>query len=731
MASLIPGYEYDIFISYRQKDNKGDRWVSEFVEALKTELESTFKEEVSVYFDINPHDGLLETHDVDASLKEKLKCAVFVPVISRTYCDPKSFAWVHEFKTFIEQASKDQYGLKVKLAGGNVANRVLPVQIHDLDQEDKKLVESELGGFIRGIEFIYKEPGVNRPLMANEDHPDNNLNKTFYRNQINKVANAIKEIISGLKNPDHSGTEISNNLFEEKPTVREKRRTKILALVLILAMIIVPGYLIIPGLIKPVAKLEKSIAVLPFHNYSEDQNQEYMSDGLTDEIINHLYKIKSFDRVVPFPSVLIYKGTDKTMPRISTELKANYILQGTYKKIGDQIRVTAHLIDPKKDKILWQSDYDRPYSAREIITIQADIALQIASQLQVSMTDSEARNIQSIGTTNQKAFEELRKVKSIFLARGRFSELADSGLRSAQRAFELDPGYADAYAYAGLFSLAQGGYFGAGGHDFQSVAVNALFYCEKALALNQNNAIAHAVMGYLNLFSQLNFIRSEEEFKKAIDLEPNNMYPIDGYLDFLMKMGRYEDANSIKLRMAKEPLMDASDNLFIIYRTGRLKNEISSYNFNSIQEDMRDLEKGETYFWLNQYDSSIIYINNGTIKNSLVGSTPKFRTYLAIAYYNTGKKLTCNEILKQLIVKSDQTKIGSPDLYLGGYYSAINMKDSAFYWLEKAFANRSPEISWLKADPLFDNLRDDPRYRDLYKRAGFEVYDDYMKSKKN
>jgi hypothetical protein len=90
MASIIPGYEYDIFISYRQKDNKGDKWVSEFVEALKTELESTFKEAISVYFDINPHDGLLETHDVDASLKDKLKCLIFIPIISRTYCDPKS-----------------------------------------------------------------------------------------------------------------------------------------------------------------------------------------------------------------------------------------------------------------------------------------------------------------------------------------------------------------------------------------------------------------------------------------------------------------------------------------------------------------------------------------------------------------------------------------------------------------------------------------------------------------
>ncbi|MCX6225539.1 MAG: hypothetical protein NTV01_12450, partial [Bacteroidia bacterium] len=145
MPSVLKGFEYDIFISYRQKDNKQDGWVTQFVHHLKGELEATFKEEISVYFDINPHDGLLETHDVHASLKEKLKCLIFIPVISRTYCDPKSFAWEHEFVAFIEQASQDQFGLKVKLPNGNVANRVLPVRIHDLDAEDKALLESALG----------------------------------------------------------------------------------------------------------------------------------------------------------------------------------------------------------------------------------------------------------------------------------------------------------------------------------------------------------------------------------------------------------------------------------------------------------------------------------------------------------------------------------------------------------------------------------------------------------
>ena len=199
MSSIISSFEYDIFISYRQKDNKYDGWVTEFVDNLNRELESAFKDEISVYFDINPHDGLLETHDVDASLKKKLNCLIFMPILSRTYCDPRAFAWDHEFKTFVEKASEDRFGLKVTLPGGNVANRVLPIRINDLDASDTKLFESILGGVLRGVDFVYKESGVNRQLRSNEDNPLDNLNHTIYRNQINKVALAVKDIIESMK----------------------------------------------------------------------------------------------------------------------------------------------------------------------------------------------------------------------------------------------------------------------------------------------------------------------------------------------------------------------------------------------------------------------------------------------------------------------------------------------------------------------------------------------------
>lgn len=199
MASLFPGFEYDIFISYRQNDNKYDGWVTEFVGNLKKELEATIKDKLAVYFDANPNDGLLETHSVDRSLENKLKCIIFIPILSRTYCDEKSYAWNNEFLTFLKSAVHDKYGLNVKLLNRNATSRVLPVRIHDLNSEDIRLVEKYLG-IIRSVDFIYKSPGVNRQLRAREDHAQDNLNKTYYRDQINKLANAIDEIIRSLKN---------------------------------------------------------------------------------------------------------------------------------------------------------------------------------------------------------------------------------------------------------------------------------------------------------------------------------------------------------------------------------------------------------------------------------------------------------------------------------------------------------------------------------------------------
>ena len=199
MAAIKPEFEYDIFISYRQNDNKYDGWITEFVEKLKQELNATIKDKLSIFFDENPHDGLLETHQVDDSISSKLKAIIFIPIISQTYCDTNSFAWQHEFITFRNSSDQDSLKRNIQLPNGNVASRILPIKIHDIEMEDIRLLEKELSGGLRSVDFIYRDAGVNRPLRPVDDGLAGSSSTVLYRNQINKVANAIKEIVGGIK----------------------------------------------------------------------------------------------------------------------------------------------------------------------------------------------------------------------------------------------------------------------------------------------------------------------------------------------------------------------------------------------------------------------------------------------------------------------------------------------------------------------------------------------------
>jgi tetratricopeptide (TPR) repeat protein len=408
MASLIPGFEYDIFISYRQKDNKYDGWVTEFVENLKKELEATLKEEVSVYFDINPHDGLLETHDVDASLKEKLKCLIFIPIISRTYCDPKSFAWEHEFKAFIGQASHDQFGLKVKLPNGNVANRILPVRIHDLDPPDIILCESVLGGIMRGVEFIYKEPGVNRSLTPADDDAKN-LNRTRYRNQINKVALAIREILLGLQ----AGTLETENKDplqrisfgevwkEEKQAVREKparlSRVKLISVPALFVILAITAIIVYPKIFKkdnPVSPgstdKRTSIVVLPFQNMTNDTIWNVWQDGIQNELINSLTnyeelkvrQAESINEVLKGEGLKNYASiTPSLADVIANKLDARLFLYGSIKQAGAVLRVNAQLSDTKNEETIKSFSIECPAKEEMIFQTIDSLSKQVRNFL--------------------------------------------------------------------------------------------------------------------------------------------------------------------------------------------------------------------------------------------------------------------------------------------------------------------------------------------------------------
>ena len=228
-------------------------------------------------------------------LRRNLKSLVFIPIISQTYCDPRSFAWQNEFIAFNKIALNDPFGRDIKLANGNIASRILPVKIHELDKDDITLLENELGSALRSVDFIFKSPGVNRPLKPDDSRTEN-LNHTYYRDQINKVANAVKEIITALKYKDAGQSDLivqklnsKSKSWHKKP---KKLTLKIATWSFLFLVLAVSSYLILPLLSKTsIDNTDKSIAVLPFVNMSNDPDQDYFGNGIMQEILNHLFKI--------------------------------------------------------------------------------------------------------------------------------------------------------------------------------------------------------------------------------------------------------------------------------------------------------------------------------------------------------------------------------------------------------------------------------------------------------
>ena len=534
MSSLLPGFEYDIFISYRQKDNKGEHWVTYFVDALKTELEATFKEDVSIYFDENPHDGLLETHNVDKSLEGKLKCLIFIPIVSQTYCDLKSFAWQHELCAFNKIAKEDQFGRDIKLRNGNVTSRILPVRIHDLDAQDSRILSDELGGPLRSIDFVYKEAGVNRPLRSNEENPSQNQNHTLYRNQINKVANNIKEIIESITHPNFLVPEkIKSKIYRS----RSPRRRNAMGALILFFILIIAGYLFYSKSYKVGNEgeaFEKSIAVLPFVDMTPSGDMEYLGDGIAEEIINSLTAIKEL-KVIGRTSSFQFKGEKVDLRQVGERLNVGIVLEGSIQKFEDNFRITAQLVRTKDNVHVWAERYDLQQT--NIFKIQDNIASNIVDKLQLTLSSMEKKRIVK-REINPEAYELFLKGLYQYKA-NKFNEC----IEYEQKAIQLDSTYAPAYAYIGLAKA----WIIYGAHRWQdsSAVKDALFFSQRAIELDPDLAEGYSSIGLISWALQYDFAKARIYFEKSIERNPASSLILNRYGYFLIWMGNFEKATQL------------------------------------------------------------------------------------------------------------------------------------------------------------------------------------------
>jgi TolB-like protein/Tfp pilus assembly protein PilF len=661
----------------------------------------------SVYFDENPIDGLLETHDVDKSLEGKLKCLIFIPIISQTYCDPKSFAWKQEFLVFNRLAKEDQYGRDIKLTSGNVASRILPVRIHELDSEDKSLLESELQGALRGVEFIYRSTGVNRPLKQDDDRKGN-LNKTYYRDQINKVANTVKEIISAMKSPVAPGIVVPSNTkaYGQNWWVNNRRKIAIISASVLLTTVMI--YFLYSLYSAPV---EKSIAVIPFVDLSEEKDQEYVCDGLTEEILSHLSKIEGL-RVISRTSCMKYKGTKSSIKEIAEELGVTNILEGSIRKVGNHVRVTVQLIDAIPDKHMWANDYDFE-DLKDIFSLHTKVSTDVASVLKGKLTTQEKALLASNYTVDPEAYR-LYKRGRVFWA-VRTSESYDSAEYYYKRAIDLDPNYA--LAYAGLADCYIYGLQGMSNIDEVQVAKA---YLSKALALDSTLCEALTTKGFIESHTEHNWTKGEKTLEAAIRQNPNyslaHLY--HGNISIFTGKQIQKGLDEVKLALELDPLSPSVNwALGARYQALERNNEAIVQYQRTIALD-------------NKNAAAKTWMALGLIRSKRFGeafevlqTVPKpFEAerdiLIAYAHSEMGEKEKARSELATIL--SAERKVVGERLQLAYLYISLNDFDAAVTQLELGYNARSHNLLRLKIAPSLDPLRNMPRFKAILAKMNFE-----------
>lgn len=674
MPSILPDYEYDIFISYRHKDNRSDKWVTRFVHALREELEGTFKEAITIYFDENPYDGLLENHSVDQSLNNKLKSIIFIPIVSQTYCDTKSYAWQHEFCAFNKIALEDTIGRDIRLGNGNVASRILPITIHDVNADDIQLIEKELQAKFRHIEFTFRSPGVNRALRK-DDKREDNMGRLAYRDQLNKVANALKEIIQGIRHPDKTG-------YSGIPTSDEDS-----------------AYL------KEVAKptihpADNSIAVLPFMSLSHDASQEYFADGITENILMQLASLREL-RVISRTSVMRYKKTEKSAPEIAQELGVKYILEGSAQTHGNKVRINVQLIDAEKDDPIWSKVFAE--NMDDIFEVQDKVAEVVAAQLRTSIDSATDNTAKGKPTNNLEAYDLYLK------GRYAFNQWNVEGYKVSSdyfiKAIQLDPDFKLAYSYLASSYSARMSWNG----DLSPADALPFIteYLDEAWkrGATDNDYLTKA---FVALFINKDLSEAEIFLQKAQDLGPNNSTVLFTYSYVLCLSGRLAEAQSI-IQKAKiiEPHSPAYFNYQGIY----------CYLSKKYEEALAIFQEGlQLYPQVLRFSDHLghIYLTMGhykegkeTLVSALNSSTirpPSMVAYLSIAHWHLDEKDKSQTLLDELLKRSSQNEKGV-NFYLAHVYCARKDYPKASSSLEQARITNDIDLIWLDTDPLLAGLR--------------------------
>jgi serine/threonine protein kinase len=455
----------------------------------------------------------------------------------------------------------------------------------------------------------------------------------------------------------------------------------------------------------------ESIAVLPFVNQNHDADSEYLSDGVTESIINSLTQLPNL-KVIPSSSAFRYKGKDTDPLTAGKELGVRAILTGRIMQRGDNVTISVALIDVRDNKQLWGEQYGKKVS--DLLSVQREIAQQITSNLRLKLSGEQQTKVSKHYTDNPEAYQLY--LKGRFYWNKRTADALKTSIEYYNQAIEKDPNYA--LAYAGL-SEAYGLLPSYAAVLPQDSFPQAKAAAQKALSIDDTLAEAHVGLANVLTSYDWNFAGAERELRRAIELNPNyataHQWLSDGPL---VATGRFDEAIAeMKRAQELDPLsLIINAEVGLMYRYARQPDK-------AIEQLRKTIEMDQSFYFAH-WSLGRAYVMKGAFSQALseyqiarrLVDDPYILGMMGHAYAVSGRR---DEALKTI----DQLKEISKRQYVKAItfaeiYAGLGDKEQAFQWLEKSYEERAPDLIFIRIDPIFDNLHSDPRFADLVRRIG-------------
>lgn len=458
---------------------------------------------------------------------------------------------------------------------------------------------------------------------------------------------------------------------------------------------------------------DKSIAILPFKNLSEDQRNEYFSEGVIEAIRTGLSQIGEL-RVISRTSVEQYRESAKPAREIASELGVSALLEGSIQRNNNKVRIDVRLVDGVSEEQVWAKSYDRELA--DVFAIQSEIAQQVASELNAKLSPEEKSKLSKTDTENPKAYDLY--LKGVYEYRTYTNKGTHNAIELLTRAIALDSNYARAHAFLANSYIGLATIFGAELGALEALEKGKPFI-DKALALDPGLDEAHMLLGFYYLYHDWDFTGAEREYKSSI--ANNHPDALAVYIDYLNFISRHDLAMALAEQLnARDPYYPNSRIILSYVYNNRLDEalEFSESRLKLFNNYYTLDSHGFLLLQLKRYKEAIVYFNKAIALEGI--RYPRMLGWMGAAYAKDGDRNNALKIIGELKERLRNNQGGSIAFFIAVIYSALNEKNSALSWLTTAYETHDMEMPWLMTEPQFYNLHGERQFQELAKQLGFK-----------